>query len=205
MNNPWDDFSKSLAEGSMPRRKSLRLLGSALAGAVLSPLGMGTAWGAKPRGQDPCKAFCRCSNKTQQNACLAACRSCTGSSSRLCGTCSGGFVCTNVANDVRNCGACGNACRPGPYEQAACVSGACGYSCVDGAADCGGGCIPVLSDPNNCGACGIVCDASTPYCSQGVCTDCAGVDFMWDSNNCGACGAVCPQFTLCTWGVCEGF
>ena len=56
MTNHWDEFSKSLAEKSVPRRQSLRLLGAALAGAILSPLGMGTAWAG---GRDPCKDFCR--------------------------------------------------------------------------------------------------------------------------------------------------
>jgi hypothetical protein len=42
MTNPWDEFSKSLVETSVPRRETLRLLGAALAGAFLSPLGAGT-------------------------------------------------------------------------------------------------------------------------------------------------------------------
>jgi hypothetical protein len=205
MTHHWDDFSKSLAEGSSTRRESLRLLGAALAGAVLSPLAMRTARGAgKPRAADPCKTICRCSKKMQQDACLKACRSCTGATSRLCGSCGTGVNCYDLAHDVRNCGACGNTCLPGPYEQAACVSGRCVYSCVEGALNCYGRCIPVLSDPNNCGACGNVCGGSMPYCSQGQCTDCAGVDFMWDSNNCGACGVVCPPQFACAAGVCEG-
>lgn len=205
MSHQWDDFSKSLAVGSIPRRESLRLLGAALAGAVLSPLGQGTALaGFRSRGQDTCKSFCRCSNKRRQDACLSACRACTNPTSRLCGSCGSGYTCTDLASDVRNCGGCGYTCQPGPYEEAACISGTCVYSCVDGAVDCGGGCVPVASDPNNCGTCGNVCGGSTPYCSQGACTDCAGVDFMWDSNNCGACGYVCPAQFACAWGVCEG-
>ena len=134
MTNRWDDFSKSLAEESSTRRESLRLLGAALAGAVLSPLGLGTARGAgKPRAADPCKTICRCSNKRQQDACLAACRSCTGATSRLCGSCGTGVNCYDLAHDVNNCGACGNACLPGPYETAACLAGTCVYSCVEGA------------------------------------------------------------------------
>src|SRR3954451_19705141 len=132
MTHQWDDFSKSLAEGSATRRDSLRLLGAALAGAVIGPLGLGTARAApKSRVQDPCKAICRCSNKRQQDACLAACRSCTGATSRLCGSCGTGATCADVAQDVRNCGACGNACHPGPYETAACLAGSCVYSCAD--------------------------------------------------------------------------
>ena len=94
MTHQWDEFSKSLADESIPRRQSLRLLGAALAGAVLSPLGLGTAWAGKA---DPCKSFCRCSNKTQQNQCLAACRACNGNISRLGGSC-GSYVCCSTAS-----------------------------------------------------------------------------------------------------------
>jgi hypothetical protein len=207
MTDRWDDFSRSLAEGSTTRRESLRLLGAALAGVVLGPLALRTARGAgKAGGADPCKTLCRCSNKRQQDACLAACRSCTGATSRLCGSCGTGVFCADLAHDVGNCGACGNACLAGAYETAACVSGACVYSCAEGAVDCGGTCTPVLSDPNNCGACGNVCGASTPYCSGGQCwdADCGGADLNWDSNNCGSCGNVCPPQFACAAGVCEG-
>jgi hypothetical protein len=40
MTHRFDEFSKSLAEKSVSRRGSLRLLGAALAGAILSPLGL---------------------------------------------------------------------------------------------------------------------------------------------------------------------
>jgi hypothetical protein len=53
MDHLFDEFSKSLAE-SVPRRESLRRLGAVFAGAVLSPLGLGTAWAGKA---DPCAAF----------------------------------------------------------------------------------------------------------------------------------------------------
>ena len=70
MERLWDEFSKSLAE-SVPRRESLRRLGAVFAGAVLSPLGLQTAWA---RTQDPCKAFCKCRNSKQQSQCLAVCQ-----------------------------------------------------------------------------------------------------------------------------------
>jgi hypothetical protein len=171
MTNRWDDLSKLLAEESSTRRESLRLLGAALAGAVLSPLALGTARGAgKSRAADPCKTICRCSKKTQQDACLAACRSCTGATSRLCGACGTGFNCYDLAHDVANCGACGNACLPGPYETAACINGRCVNQCVDGAVRCNGTCTFLGSDPGNCGACGNVCPASAPVCVAGACS-----------------------------------
>ena len=84
-----DELSKLLAE-SVSRRESLRSIGAVLAGAVLSSLGLGTAWAARP---DRCTAFCRwCPTKKKRNQCLAACRACNGNTSRLCGSC-GDYVC----------------------------------------------------------------------------------------------------------------
>jgi hypothetical protein len=215
MTNRWDDFSKLLAEESSTRRESLRLLGAALAGVVLSPLGLGTAWAGSKT--DPCQTFCRCSKKAQQNACLAACRACRNATSRLCGSCGSGYVCTDLANDVLNCGGCGNACQPGPYEKARCIGGKCVYSCAEGAVDCGGTCTFLGSDPDNCGACGNVCDDSAPYCNEGACTSiqcppgltlCGGacLDLYNDSGSCGsscATAVVCGIFEHCEGGICQ--
>jgi hypothetical protein len=208
MESFYDEFSKSLA-ASVPRRQSLRLLGAALAGAIFSPLGLNTAWSA---GRDPCKDFCHCSTKKQQNACLAACRACNSNPTLLCGAC-GSYACTDFANDFYNCRACGNACdKTGPYEVGSCVNGACVYDCVEGTVECDGTCTPVLSDPRNCGACGNVCPESAPYCNQGECSACAPglvlcgglcVNLAGDPGNCGACGNICPQSAPhCDQGVC---
>jgi hypothetical protein len=199
----FDEFSKSLDE-SIPRRQSLRLLGAALAGAVLSPLGWGTAWGARP---DPCKSFCRCSNKTKQNQCLAACRACSGKTSRLVGSC-GNYVCCSTAacggvcSDLRsdpNCGACGNNCS------------AAGKSC------CGTFCADLANDFDHCGSCNTPCAYPGPYedgaCVDGDCLywcvegaiDCGGLctPVNSDPNNCGACGHICPaDAPFCTNGTC---
>src|SRR5436190_22474668 len=103
MTYQWDEFSKSLAEDSVPRRQSLRWLGAALAGAVLGPFGGGAAWAGK---QDPCQAFCnRCSNKTKRNQCLAASQACNGNTSRMgkpaetC-TCCWTSVCDGACSDL---------------------------------------------------------------------------------------------------------
>jgi hypothetical protein len=217
-----DEFSKLLAE-SVSRRESLRSIGVVLAGAALSTLGLNTAWAARP---DRCTAFCRsCPTKKKRNQCLAACRACNGNTSRLCGSC-GAYTCcptgtaccsgtcTNLNNDFDHCGGCGAPCNdPGPYEQGACVGGACVYGCVAGATACNGTCTSLYLDPANCGACGNVCPASTPVCIQGTCgacqpweTLCGGVcvDLNWDNGNCGACGIVCPNGSGCSAGGCEG-
>jgi len=210
MTDHFDEFSKSLAEKSVPRRQTLRLLGAAVAGAMLSPLGLKSAWAATP---DLCKAFCRCSNKGQQNRCLAACRACNADTTRLCGSCGGGYACADLANDFYNCGACGHVCdEAGPYEYGECFDGHCFYGCVDGAADCGGTCTDLWTDPDNCGGCGNVCPQWAPYCNAGACSACAPglvlcgdscVNLAGDPDNCGACGNICPESAPhCDLGVC---
>jgi hypothetical protein len=206
MTYQWDEFSKSLAE-AVPRRESLRRIGFALAGVVFSPLGLKNAFAGRV---DPCKSFCKCSKRKQQNACLDACRACKGTTSRLCGAC-GTYRCADLASDTNNCGACGHVCLP-PLpqvnEDVACINGQCHYSCIESAVDCNGKCTFLDSDADNCGACGNVCSEPTPSCTRGVCTDCERcgtpycIDFQNDPNNCGACGVQCPLFYVCWGGVC---
>jgi hypothetical protein len=236
MNHPFDEFSKSLSQESVPRRESLRRLGLVFVGAVLSPLALGlktasanpetrkwqprrfrTASGKPSKGgsgQDPCQAFCRCRNKTQQSQCLAACRACSTDTSRIHGTCGNyvccaagqtycGGYCANLSNDVNNCGACGHGCGAG----LSCNNGTCS-ACPPGQTKCGNSCVNLSSDNANCGACGNACGAGTS-CINGTCSggggDCPpGTDFMFDGNNCGACGHACQPLEFCSWGVCEG-
>ena len=167
-----DELSKLLAK-SVSRRESLRSIGAVLAGTVLSSLGVGTAWAARP---DRCTAFCRsCSTKTRRNQCVAACRACNGNTSRLCGTC-GSYACcptsaaccngtcTSVNSDANNCGACGNVCGGStPY----CIQGAC-RECWIGGTKCSDGCRSLLWDVANCGACGYQCDYGLS-CVYGTC------------------------------------
>jgi hypothetical protein len=77
-----------------------------------------------------------------------------------CGMAGGGGYCADLAADVRNCGACGNAC--GPTE--ACRSGECDPCPV---ARCGGACTDTLDDPSNCGACGAAVPAGQ-FCENGA-------------------------------------
>ena len=171
MSHHFDELSKSLADESMPRRDTFRLLGAAVAGALLGPLGVKSALGGVA---DPCKAFCNQCPKAQRDQCPAACRSCNQIDGRLCGSC-GGFTCcrdaqtccsnycADLSNNVNNCGACGNHCPPFPGIEgyAVCNAGACEYRF----------CSPLTNynwDSNNCGRCGNVCPQQTA-CSNGVC------------------------------------
>lgn len=215
MIHQWDEFSKSLADKSLPRRESLRLLGTAFAGAVLSSLRLGTAWAA---GRDRCKAFCRCQFEVWQNDCLAACRSCNNDPSRLCGNCWDGYTCSD--NDIYNCGACGNWCNEaGPNEMPVCEMGVCYYPCNDDSIECDGACTNIRWDPDNCGACGNVCISPlAPYCNNGECSKCQPgltecgylgspltycTDLSRDLSNCGACGHECGLYQSCIAGHCE--
>jgi hypothetical protein len=176
MTQPWDEFAKSLAE-PLPRRESLRQLGLVITGAVLGPLGLESASAGKA---DPCKSFCRCGNKRQQDQCLRACKACKKNFSRLGGNCGNyfccragqtpcGSYCADLASDADHCGACGFACpEPGDFEYGACVDGECRYACIAGAVYCDGACTFLDSDENNCGACGNVCGSNSD-CYYGEC------------------------------------
>jgi hypothetical protein len=82
--------------------------------------------------------------------------------------CDGGCV----ANDVHNCGACGNDCTQLPGVLAAgiaCGAGTCSYTCASGYTECtqGKGCALLSSDGKNCGSCGHDCQGGT--CMTGAC------------------------------------
>src|SRR6476619_3570854 len=124
MSHQFDEFSKIVADGSIPRRESLRQLGFMVTATILSPLGAGFARAGKhppkppqppkpPKPQDLCKKFCQCRNKKQQDQCLKVCQSCGNDPHRVAGACgnhvccSAGLVacggyCADLANDVSN-------------------------------------------------------------------------------------------------------
>lgn len=231
MSHQFDEFSKLVAEGSIPRRESLRRLGLAVSATILSPLGAEFARAGKhptppkpPKApKDPCKAFCTCRNKKQLDQCLKVCNACGKNPQRLGGSCGGyfccgtdqiscGSYCADLANDPDNCGDCGYVCdEPGPSEYGACIDGRCEYACTEGADYCDGLCTFLGWDPENCGDCGFACPGSAPVCDLGVCvcpsymTVCDGecVNTESDPDNCGACGTVCPASAPnCVEGAC---
>lgn len=113
-------------------------------------------------------------------------------------------------DDAQNCGACGNACKPGGY----CESGTCvdppppvPTSCPEGLVLCGSACFDPLNDVRTCGGCDSPC-ASGPHqigsCRKGIChfecepgwgdcTDESGCETNLNSHpaHCGACGNHC--------------
>ncbi|MEN9796374.1 MAG: hypothetical protein RL653_70 [Pseudomonadota bacterium] len=126
--------------------------------------------------------------------------------------CNGG--CADFSADVRNCGACGNACGSGQE----CRSGVC--ACAAGTTSCDGACVVTATDARHCGGCGNAC-APGDVCGAeltadgGVAASCRStcaegtvqcgqgcVDLSNDSQNCGACGVACDNQRSCRGGVC---
>ena len=156
MENRFDEAAKIMAE-SIPRRESLRRLAGLMVGGVLALVPAATsanpdnrqprrnrrrlaAAANGPAGRDPCKAFCKCKGKANQQ-CLAACHAANGDTSRVCGDCGSYTACTTPC--------CGNVC------------------CDEGLECCSGTCTSLDSD-SNCGACGNDCQSRTTERGLGV-------------------------------------
>ena len=241
MDHLFDEFSKSLAE-SVPRRESLRRLGAVFAGAVLSPLGVGTAWAGRKTRAKPSANVAR--RSSSRNAWRPAGRAtatpaasadpagitsaarpplAAGCAATCCTTRTAGpaeitatpwgrpvaAVIAPISPPTSSTAEAAGRCAPRllPTKPSRASHGTCVYGCVAGAIRCNGTCTFLGFDPDNCGACGSVCGGSTPFCTNGICTEtyCNGGDLNWDSNNCGACGVVCPEETSCSFGICEGY
>jgi hypothetical protein len=114
--------------------------------------------------------------------------------------CGGGFGCSNLTNDVQNCGACGRSCLGLGLANPRCVRGACqDTTCrAIGQAFCNGNCVDPASidtDALNCGGCGNVCVAGE-VCAAGNCRGYTQPPSC-TSCPCAACGA---GAACCTFG-----
>ena len=225
----FDQLARELADGTLSRRRALRMMGAALVGGVLASV-PGVAWAAKPApcppGVQKCgKACCpdatficaqgkcacptgttRIGNTCCQNAqvCGSNCGCQTGE-----GCCNG--VCTDLSTTI-NCGACGNACTTGQ----SCENQTCVTNCPPGQEVCNGACVPtcdpglvrdqlcdcVCSDPQNQVRHCFVEDPSHP--EQQTCVCCsisAGDNFCCSPNVFGGNSCrCCPSPTFCCPG-----
>jgi Stigma-specific protein, Stig1 len=106
--------------------------------------------------------------------------------------------CVDLKTDVRNCGACGNACAVGT----ACDNGRCTNPCRDCLPNetcCGllGICADLNTDPRNCGACGNVCPAgATCVAGPGRCVSCPPGLMLCSNPGVGCC--CCRPEECCT-------
>lgn len=115
-------------------------------------------------------------------------------------------------------------CPSAASSTPACNGGVCGYTCLDGFADCDAapdtGCEANLGTGRTCGACTTSCAPPASVCERGAdgfacvsacaagLTECADacVDLATDVSNCGACGASClldGATTACVAGACR--
>ncbi len=134
-----------------------------------------------------------------------------------------------TADDLANCGACGEACSfdhaAADCQAGACVMGACDAAWQDCNADPADGCeIDTTSDPTNCGGCAQACDLAnaSATCQASTCSiaacdalwdDCDGLaangceaDVSVDPDNCGACANTCDlphAESTCAAGDCQ--
>lgn len=128
--------------------------------------------------------------------------------------------CTDVSDDVDNCGACDNVCDLPNVDQHDCVASACTIvSCDANFDDCdttdATGCEADLqTDRANCGSCSNAC-AADQICDAGSCVGCPVGEVVCGNNcidtdtnpaHCGACDAACDLTNVdghgCVGGIC---
>ncbi len=130
-------------------------------------------------------------------------------------------LCTPVATDISNCGACGRACSSAHVNTAGCNNKLCAPVCAAGWGDCNhpvapnadDGCETNLYDVAHCGACGApACNLpnATPDCPAGSCIIKACVGNNFDCDGKAANGCECPGQNLggtaggcCAGGKCQ--
>ncbi len=134
-----------------------------------------------------------------------------------CGGAFCGTSCSNLSEDVANCGSCGHACASDEF----CASG----SCTLCSPVCAGACVDLTGDTANCGSCGHACLA-TEVCTSSACVACPSSCGQCSPNaqgvstwryrqlrlisrlatrvctSSGSCGNACLASEVCTHGAC---
>ncbi len=165
----FDDLTKNLAT-TTSRRQALKAMAATVLGSVLGLAGIGTAFAnCKPNGIG-CNIGSQC--------CSGAC--CKG-------------TCTDLNNDVHNCGKCGHACGSGQT----CQNGTC-------VAQCSMGCKQLSNGTRAC-TCSVAADCS---CGSHFCgSEIEGGGFVGGictvlGTNTGSClsSSQCPPGYYCNGG-----
>jgi hypothetical protein len=153
---------------------------------------------------DHAAASCK-DGQCAQSSCQDGYADCDGDSSNGCET---------LLNTLRDCGACGHACKAGPHAVAQCDGVHCNVgSCDPGFGDCNSdpadGCEQALDGIDHCGACATSCslpNTGQSICASGACIvqscaapyqDCNGLGSdgcesdLASADNCGSCGRKC--------------
>jgi hypothetical protein len=186
-----DALARGLADGTVSRRKALRLMGGVLLGGTFASI-PGIAW-AKPKpgmckkvkdcppGEACCNGVCTSLGTTEN--CFACGNKCSGADPICCGG-----ICLNSTNNDRNCGCCECSCEQFGQH-------CCNKLCVDW-----------NTDNSNCGSCGRTCDPNPPSCEE----NCSGCDC--DKKQCPGqlildpsgqtCNCVCPAGTTACGNEC---
>ncbi len=147
----------------------------------------GDGTGTGPDGSGPCKCppgeACCEGECTDLNENERHCGKC-GQSCPAGEACCGGR-CRSLEADPKNCGRCGKRCASGRV----CSEGECRGRCRNGLTNCHGRCVDVQSDPRNCHKCGSKCTGpfDTGECCHGKCCDING-------STC--CGSGCANLAL---------
>jgi hypothetical protein len=188
----FDELTRAIAQ-STSRRRVLKGLVAAVAGAALSSIGLG----AQAQGNSNAAHFCDTvfSPGPERGKCISDAAhgtglfyQCQGNPANVCQD-SNSATCPDFSNDANHCGSCGNVC---PSDQP-CLDGTCG--CASDQTMCGGNCIadcdPALGqvlDPVTC-QCG--CPSNRTLCGGTCIATCdAYLGQVLDTTT---CQCVCPE------------
>jgi hypothetical protein len=192
----FDDLARGLANGSISRRKALRLMGAAIIGSTLGSLGIGEASadppGCKRNGKNCTRNEQCCSGNCSSGSCQAQTTTTTTSSTTSTST----STSTTSTSTTPMCIPNGSGCSTGGTP---CCSGTCnsnGFCCESGRVGVSNGtCVIPCTSVDEC--------PGFPFCA---CLNSTEGGFCAGSQSGNFCDpdlpGFCPSGELCSVGVC---